>query len=1318
MSMPRPHLFRGKTQDLKTKIEMELRDPNGLGWQGQPGGAGKAMVGLFERYADIIIARLNQVPQQHFLVFLSEGGIDQLPPRAATTQLAFVPENDARPVIPVPAGTQVATRASADQPENVFETAHAIQVIPTELKWCIALDQRTSADRTNKANGLEPGAFVAFQGEDVRERVLYIRHELLTFTDPVTRTNATVTLQFELDPGVQSADAWTPEWSYFDGKEWATLAKAGAEVADGTDHLTRSGDICFTRLPELAETDINGDKGRWLACQLKPVRDEVTLPRINEITIRRVIEVEEQQVDPLVFSVSQAGAAFAQVKPADGFYPFGQYPALLDGLYIQANEAFTKPGATIELAFKGDGLPAEIGNTSKLEELKVVWEYFSTDGWTRLGESQWGCPEMAFADRNGPLVKNIEVHTRAQGRQVEIELPPDYAGEEPPPGFPPGRVDVFGDRPFFVTALPQACADLPVPIIERGRSYTSKRLNFCDNTCAFTAKTTTEDTAKDVTKSRGIVSFTVPPSAGGSDPAFAETEVNGQKGNWIRAYIEKDGYSEQPAARAGLLQKLLLGKIPAPPPKAIPPLVRSFEARYVNYRPAEEARPVQNCYGKTDGGWSKLVAGQGFEPFSASTVDPALYLGFLPLDTDQAKGRVAFPANTWIELYFGIEETNDERRPSKLQWEYWDGQWRALGIVDETRNFSRSGSVGFFGPPGHKHSLEFGRDAYWLRVCESTAVADNRRDKGGATGTNAPPALPRIAAIRLNVVPGNNGESLNDEVVGSSNGEKNQIFMLSRAPVLPDIQIEVREQDENTEAADQTWIAWERVPNLLSRGPTDRCYTLDPTSGTIAFGDGKHGMIPLAGQDNIRVTRYHTHSGKNGNVGAGSVIVLRSPRDALNEIRRVGNVEAATGGADLEETANVELRGPYSLKNRGRAITGQDFEWLAREVTGVRHVYCLPASKAEGTREPGWVTVVVVPAPTHTLSDANGRPIPVPSLLRQVREYLEARGLVNLARSHGDIGDGVTASATEDPNQVQVTGPGFVEVEVVAQVVARSPEQADSVRTDILKQLRTFLDPADGGPDRMGWQPGRDVYISEVKAEIENVPGVDHVKFAYLRTPGRQLQFLTLNGEENLVAEIPRGSMVSTFDRRIMAVLADDLPEGNPAREIRVSSFGDGDMATIWGLHGPALPSMYRVSVQHDNPARIVFGQPADFSNESKFAKWRCELGDEPALVSANRRVRMPIRLDKLQDHTVTDATGRIHLMGVEVRGFQEREAVSITHAEHINRRVEPLEVTRASPLDPSSSINKTANERELPVVFVPPDHLVFSGNHDIEMVV
>ena len=1309
MSAPPPLLFHDKTQDLLTKIEKELRGPAGLGWRGHQGGAGQAMVSLFGRFADIIVARLNQVPRQHFLTFLSEGGIDQLPPRAATTRLVFVPENDARPAIPVPAGTQVATRAAGGKPEIIFETAHDIQVIPTELKWCIALDQRTSASRSKRANGQEPGAFAAFHGENVRERVLFVRDDaLLTFPDAKTRENATVTLHFELDPGVQLAGEWQLAWSYFNGKEWALLTEAGAQVADETGRLMHNGDVRLTRLPELAATEVNGDKGLWIACRLAPISENVTLPRIKDITIHREIVISRQKVTPQVLTATQAGAAFAPVKAEDAFYPFGQFPALLDGLYIQAGEAFTKPGATIELQFEEDGLPAGVADTSMLEALTIQWEYFSTKGWTSLGASRWGSPEMVFAGADNPLVKSVSVRAKRAGRQLMIELPPDYEGEEPPPGFPPGRLDVMGDKPVFITDVPQARADLPDQIIARGRSYTSERLGFRDTTCAFT------------TKGTGGVSFTVPTPESG-DPPFAPTEVNGQTGYWVRATIEKAGYSVPQSGSSGLLRKLLVGKVPAPPPAAIPPLVRSFEASYADYRSVEGPCALQKCLGKTDGGWRSPVAGQGFAPFSTRVEHQALYMGFLPLDADPAKGKVAFPANKWIEIYLGVEETDEQRTAEELVWQYWNGKdWQKLGIVDETFDLSRSGMVGFFGPADHKPSTEFGQAAYWLRVCSSEFVAHDARNGVEAGGTDEAAAvqgaamqdaaMPRITAIRLNTVPCYNGESINEEVLGSSTGEKNQVRVLSHAPVLPDAEIEVWELDGKTEAAEPTWTRWRRVSSLHSCGPADRCYTLDPNSGTVTFGDGEDGMIPPAGQNNIRAKRYRTHNGQNGNVAAGAVIVLRTPRDALNELRRVENVEPAAGGADLEETAQAELRGPYSLKNRGRAITREDFEWLAREVAGVRRVFCVPGYKADGTRQPGWVTVVVVPEPTHTASNAAGRPMPAPSLLRLVREYLEARGLISLARSTGDIGDEVTAQATSDPDQIQVTGPRFVEVEVVADVVAKNPEQADSVRTDILKQLRTFLDPLDGGPDRQGWELGRDVYISEIKAEIERVPGVDHVKSAYLRTPGRQLQLLTSDGKTKLPAEMPRGSIVSTFDGRIMAVLADALPMGASVQDVRAAGFNEGDFATIRGLQGHTLPFTRRVSVQHDNPARIIFDQPIDFSDKSEFDRWQSELGDEPTLVSANHRVRAPIPIRLFT--TQTDDTGRVHLLGVEVRGFVAGEPITIIHAKNLNRRADFLPVQAASP------IGQNPEEVKLLVVFVSDGHLVFTGYHEITMVV
>ena len=77
-------------------------------WQGREGGAGQALVHLFGRLSELVINRLNQVPDKHFLAFLNEAGVDLLAPRPASTELTFTPAEDGPPVIRVPAGTELA----------------------------------------------------------------------------------------------------------------------------------------------------------------------------------------------------------------------------------------------------------------------------------------------------------------------------------------------------------------------------------------------------------------------------------------------------------------------------------------------------------------------------------------------------------------------------------------------------------------------------------------------------------------------------------------------------------------------------------------------------------------------------------------------------------------------------------------------------------------------------------------------------------------------------------------------------------------------------------------------------------------------------------------------------------------------------------------------------------------------------------------------------------------------------------------------------------------------------------------------------------
>jgi hypothetical protein len=151
----------------------------------------------------------------------------------------------------------------------------------------------------------------------------------------------------------------------------------------------------------------------------------------------------------------------------------------------------------------------------------------------------------------------------------------------------------------------------------------------------------------------------------------------------------------------------------------------------------------------------------------------------------------------------------------------------------------------------------------------------------------------------------------------------------------------------------------------------------------------------------------------------------------------------------------------------------EDFEWLAREAAGSRVARAKTLPIGVSGRE-GEVVVVIVPR-----SDEK-KLLPTTELVRQVERYLTERSLVTLA--------------SQKPNRVRVTGPGYVPVEVTVEVVPVELSRADAVRMAVLAALDEFLHPLKGGPNGDGWEFGRDVYLSELYAAFEALPGVDHVR--------------------------------------------------------------------------------------------------------------------------------------------------------------------------------------------------------------------------------
>ncbi len=419
-------------------------------------------------------------------------------------------------------------------------------------------------------------------------------------------------------------------------------------------------------------------------------------------------------------------------------------------------------------------------------------------------------------------------------------------------------------------------------------------------------------------------------------------------------------------------------------------------------------------------------------------------------------------------------------------------------VQDETHAFTRRGLITFIAPPDFQQSREFERRCYWLRA----------RCKQGKFSVQ-----PRLRHLLLNTTWATQVTTLKNEILGSSNGQQNQVFRTTKAPVLERQQIEVLEKQmpssaqqkmikdqEGEDALTQNlddmgqlqsvWVRWHQVPNFYTSQTWDRHYVLDRLTGEVRFGDNQQGMVPPYGRHNIRAT-YRTGGGQRGNKPAGTIIQLKS---TVPYVDRVTNYEAAGGGAEAETLEAVKERGPKVLRHRHRAVTAQDFEDLAQEASpGVARAKAITPHSSNGV---GQVELIIVP-----LSN-DPKPTPSLDLLERVEEYIRPRCAPTL--------------------ELRTSGPDWVEITVKAEVVPRSLSLATNLKLTVMNALQSFLHPLTGGWDGRGWVFGRKPHKSDFYNLLESIDGVAYVETLSVEKqrekvpPERQDCFLVSCGDHSI----------------------------------------------------------------------------------------------------------------------------------------------------------------------------------------------------------
>src|SRR5579862_9539044 len=425
----------------------------------------------------------------------------------------------------------------------------------------------------------------------------------------------------------------------------------------------------------------------------------------------------------------------------------------------------------------------------------------------------------------------------------------------------------------------------------------------------------------------------------------------------------------------------------------------------------------------------------------------ALYFGF---EADISSNLVSIEAECLTAAATGLNEAY----PAQV-WEVWTGsEWERLEIdSDTTFGFNRSGSIELAFPRRVVERVVGGRRGYWARV-RYTVDPRDLPPKGIEQKSPDPyQKSPEVTAIKARTIggtaPASHATMIRNEILGQSDGTPGQIFRLRHAPILrlgteDTVVVGAVSSDPNEV---ENWTRWTRVDDFAESNFDDRHFTVDELIGEIAFGpvvlqpDGStrfHGSIPEKGLS-ISLTSYRIGGGVRGNVRENKIRVLKS---AYPYISDVTNPRPATGGRDQETLERAKLRAKEILKVRNRAVTSEDYEFLAAKGSpGVGRARCVqPLTYPGGSSDikPGTVKVLIVPA----MSRETLAPVPAdlkvsPRTIDEVRAFLDERRLLTTVL---DVGE-----------------PDYVYVSVDIKLVADPRADAEAVAHRVHDQLNLYL---------------------------------------------------------------------------------------------------------------------------------------------------------------------------------------------------------------------------------------------------------------------
>jgi hypothetical protein len=262
------------------------------------------------------------------------------------------------------------------------------------------------------------------------------------------------------------------------------------------------------------------------------------------------------------------------------------------------------------------------------------------------------------------------------------------------------------------------------------------------------------------------------------------------------------------------------------------------------------------------------------------------------------------------------------------------------------------------------------------------------------------------------------GQSISNELLGTSSGAPKQRFTLSQSPVIFDsVSIFINEGSGFSE--------WSRVDSFVDSTSSSKNFTAtmdDNDRVTIEFGDGVFGKIPTPYSNGIYAF-YRIGGGVVGNVGANKITALD---ESIALVDSTFNPDLPIEeGFDKESIDSIKLNAPVASRTKWGAITESDFA----DVVKMNYPQVVFASSQKDSTNAADMNIYVMLKDNATMTQ---------SFKNEVVADLNERKVVGV-------------------ENINLLAPVFQDVDIVASLLVKDNYSFDTVKGQIEALIQDYL---------------------------------------------------------------------------------------------------------------------------------------------------------------------------------------------------------------------------------------------------------------------